>query len=196
MDEACQHCPALRQSRSRIVHGFGDVTADFLFVTHAPTADANRTGIPFGGSDTDSIMWSILDRVGFISGTLDGDPRTENVYLTHLTRCRHPDRMPTSEERANCEPFLNADIRMINPEILIPIGEIALQELAFEYTTKSPDSFDIDRDHGAEIRGRGFEIIPMKHPSRMTSDDVETIVSRLQSVLDRDYRQTKGGRRR
>ncbi len=191
MDEDCRNCPGLCDERETVVHGYGDVSADFLFVTERPTVPADRTGIPFDGEDG---FWSVLAELSL--ATFDDEPVPNNAFVTHLTRCRHSERPPTDEEVMTCEPYLNAEIRMINPEFLIPVGERALTELVGEYTTARPDEFDVRDDHGRAIRGRGFELVPMIHPAEGTDADREAFVEAFADLTDRDYRQTKGRRSR
>ncbi len=199
MDEDCQNCPALSNTRTNVVHGYGDVTAEFCFVSEQPTPTADETGTPFADDGEDDTLLALLVRLGFHEpGELDADgaPVLDNAFVTHLTRCRHPARPPTDEEIVTCDPFLNAEIRMINPEIIVPIGARSLAEIATEYTTKPTDSFDVERDHATSIRGRGFELVPMVATEDLTDAQADDFVAALSSLLDGDYRQTKGGRRR
>ena len=198
MDEHCTNCPELAESRETIVHGYGDVGAEFLFVGEMPSSGgANRTGVPFTGDETGRTVQRILCELGLSESDPDSaEPEIDNVFLTYLTRCSHPERPPSDAEVANCEPFLNAEIRMINPEIIVPVGARALRELALEYTTRSPDSFDIGAEHATTIRGRGFEIVPMRDPAEQTGDETEAFVEHMREVMGGDYRQTKGRRGR
>jgi uracil-DNA glycosylase family 4 len=195
MDEGCSNCPALCESRERVVHGYGDVGAEFLFVGEGPSAGADERGIPFAG---DERLRYVLDELGFARSPPDADePELQNAYLTHLTRCRHPERGPTDEEVRRCDAFLTAELRMINPEIIVPIGQRVLEALAFEYTTRSPESFDVATEHATTIRGRGFELVPMLALDEQTDEQTEAFVDHVASeIFGRDYRQTKGRRSR
>ncbi len=200
MDEDCRNCPALCETRERVVHGYGDVDADFLFVGERPTARADETGVPFagaGGSDGDGGLRRTLERLGLCAVDSPADaPALENAYLTTLTRCRDPDRGPTDEEVGNCEPYLSAEIRMINPEILIPVGERALTELGLEYTTTPADELALPDDHARRIRGRGFELVPMIDPREGTAEQTQAWLEAFVELMASDYRQTKGRRER
>jgi uracil-DNA glycosylase family 4 len=193
MDEECPNCPALAERRERVVHGYGDVGADFLFVGEMPDKAADADGVPFAGSDR---LFGILDDLGLVDGETEEGPAVENAFLTYLTRCRHPERPPTDEEVATCEPFLNAEVRMINPEILVPVGERALRELTAEYTTTPAEEFDAVEDHASTIRGRGFELVPMRDPGAMTDAEAEAFLDHFVDMMGSDYRQTKGRRSR
>jgi uracil-DNA glycosylase family 4 len=198
MDADCRNCPALCETRSTVVHGYGDVGAEFLFVGEAPTAGADRTGVPFTGDAGGRRLQRILGDLGFSRSPPDAtEPDVQNCYLTYAARCRHPDRAPADEEVRNCEPFLNAEIRMINPEIIVPVGQRALTALAVDYTTRAPESFDVDAEHATTIRGRGFELVPMVELGRQTDAETEAFVEHVrENVFGRDYRQTKGRRGR
>ncbi|MUV57861.1 uracil-DNA glycosylase [Halogeometricum sp. CBA1124] len=198
MDSDCENCPGLCDVRSNVAHGYGDVGGEFLFVGERPSDGADDVGIPFTGGEADERLQRILGDLGFARSPPDSDrPDLQNVFLTYLTRCRHPDRRPTDEEIRTCEPYLNAEIRMINPEILVPIGQRTLESLAIDYTTRAPDSFDVREEHATTIRGRGFELVPMLDLDEQTEADTEAFVDHmLESVFARDYRQTKGRRGR
>jgi uracil-DNA glycosylase family 4 len=194
MDTDCRNCPGLCDERTNVVHGYGDVGADFLFVGERPGPGADRTGIPFTGDESGRRLQRILGELGFAETAADADrPGLEDAYLTYLTRCRHPDRGPNEDELATCDPYLTADVRMINPEIIVPIGALALRELAAEYTTRDPASLSIESCHATTIRGRGFELVPMTRLDGQTEDETRSFVAHVaESVLGRDYRQTKG----
>jgi uracil-DNA glycosylase family 4 len=198
MDEDCPNCPALCETRSSVVHGYGDVGAEFLFVGEAPGEGADRTGVPFTGDAAGRRLQRVLGELGFSRSPPEAtEPDLQNCFLTYLARCRHPDRSPEDGEVTNCEPFLNAEIRMINPEIIVPVGGRALRELAVDYTTRAPESFDVDAEHATTVRGRGFELVPMVGLDRQTDAQTAAFVDHVrENVFGRDYRQTKGRRGR
>ena len=195
MDEQCQNCPALCDTRETVVHGYGDVGAEFIVLGESPAAGSDASGIPF----TDERERELLDILAAVDMVEDPDadrPELKNTFLTYVTRCRHPDRPATDEEVINCEPYLNSEIRMINPEILLPVGQRALEELAFEYTTRSAETLDVTAEHATTIHGRGFEILPTRPPLEATDEEWASFQEHFASELDRDYRQTKGQRRK
>ncbi len=198
MDPDCTRCPALVDAREHIVHGYGDVGADFLFVAERPAASADRTGVPVREAGDAGGLTGFLRTCGFVTDEGDeaGDPVLENAFVTHLTRCRHPDRGPTREEIEACDAFLTAELRTINPEILVPLGERVLSELAQEFTTSLSDPWELEDVHATELRGRGFELIPLETLPEMDADQFEAAIDRFERTRDRDYRQTKGRRKR
>ncbi|WP_440765340.1 uracil-DNA glycosylase [Natronorubrum sp. DTA7] len=210
MDEECRNCPALCETRTQVVHGYGDVAADFLFVGERPTASADELGVPFASPEPSAIdddrgaesesgtsLRRMLERLGLCDSTSPAnDPVLENVYLTNLTRCRDPERPPTDEEIGNCDPYLTAEIRMINPEILIPVGERALTEIGVEYTTTPAGDLSLPADHATRIRGRGFELVPMVEPRDQSDAQTQAWLETFVDLMASDYRQTKGQRDR
>ncbi|MFB6211561.1 MAG: uracil-DNA glycosylase family protein [Halobacteriales archaeon] len=194
-DPDCQNCPALCTARERVVHGYGDVGADFLFIGEAPTAAAEANGVPFTGDTAGRRLQSILGALGLSqSPPWSADPTIENTYLTYLTRCRHPDRGPTPTEINTCSAYRTAEIRMINPEVIVPIGERTLRILATEYTTSAPETFSMPDAHATEIRGRGFELVPLRRLDALTESAMAAFVECLGELMDRDYRKPKGPR--
>jgi len=191
MDEDCTNCPELVETRERIVHGYGDVGADFVVIGDQPSAAADETGVPFAGDQ--SLVWDVLDRVGLVDGDPGAaEPVPDEVFLTYVTRCRHPDRDATDEEVRACEAYRSSELRMINPEIIVPVGQRAIEALAFQYTTKSEDELDVTELHATTMRGRGFELVPMLDPADQTPEQTEAFVEHFADLLGTDYRQTKG----
>lgn len=198
MDEECQNCPNLVACREAVVHGYGDVGAEFAVVGTAPGPGAEETGVPFTGDEAGRRLQRVLGELGFSRSPPDAsEPDLQNVFLTALTRCRSPDREPTDEEIRRCDPYLTAELRMINPEIIVAVGDRPLSALAVEYTTRSPESFDARAEHATTVRGRGFEIVPTIPPGEATDAELDALADHLaENVLSRDYRQTKGRRSR
>ncbi|ESP87231.1 uracil-DNA glycosylase [Candidatus Halobonum tyrrellensis G22] len=194
MDEDCRNCPALAACRERVVHGYGDAGGEVLVIGEMPSAGAEANGVPFTGDEAGRRLQRVLGDLGLSrSAPDDPEPELQNVYLTYLTRCRHPERPPTDDEVANCEPFLNGETRMINPELIVPVGQRALEALAIEYTTRAPDSFDAEAEHATTVRGRGFELLPMVDLADLTESRADEFVEHVtENVFSRDYRQTKG----
>ena len=85
---------------------------------------------------------------------------------------------------------------MINPEILVPVGQRALTELGEEYTTEPAAELDVEELHASTVRGRGFELAPMVHPGEQTEAQTDEWIEFFLDLQDTDYRQTKGRRGR
>lgn len=196
MDEACTNCD-LCERRERVVHGYGRVDAEFLFVAASPGAAAEEAGVPLVGDEAGERFQHVLGSVGLNDSLpTSTEPELRNAFVTSLTRCRHPDRAATDAEVATCEPFLNAEIRMINPEVIVPVGGHALREVGREYTTRPADDLDVADLHATEVRGRGFALFPMVHPAEQTDEQTDEWIESFLDLTARDYRQTKGRRGR
>ncbi len=195
MDEDCTNC-ARAETRERVVHGYGDAEAEFLVVGETPTAGAQSTGVPFTGDDAGERLQRALGELGLSrSPAGDPEPDLQNVFLTYLTRC-HGAGAPTDDHLRACEPFFNAEVRTINPEIIVPVGERTLRTLAPEFTTQSAAAFDIDECHATAVRGRGFELVPVRALGAQSDAETAAFVERMSDLMAGDYRQTKGRRSR
>ena len=119
----CQNCH-LCQTRNKIVPGVGDRTADWLFVGEGPGYFEDQQGEPFVGRSG-----KLLDNM--LAGMLL--KRGSNVYIANIVKCRASeggkDRQPTEEESAICMPFLERQIALINPKIIVALGKTAATAL-------------------------------------------------------------------
>ena len=117
---ACTAC-ALHKSRARTVLGVGDRNADWLLVGEAPGAEEDRLGEPFVGQ-AGRLLDNMLAAIGLARG--------ENVYIANVLKCRPPgNRNPEPGEVACCTPFLERQIALIQPRIIVAMGRFAAQTL-------------------------------------------------------------------
>ncbi len=111
----CRRC-GLCQRRNNIVFGVGAAEADIMFVGEAPGADEDRRGEPFVGR-----AGQLLDR-----WIVDLGLRREDVYIANVLKCRPPgNRDPLPDEVDKCSPFLRAQIRAIEPKVIVALGRHA-----------------------------------------------------------------------
>lgn len=116
----CERCSELCESRSRIVDGVGPADADVLFVGEAPGKQEDAEGEPFVGRSGD-----VLDEQLRVAG-LD----RETVRITNCVRCRPPDnRDPTKEELENCREYLDREVDLIDPEVIVTLGKVPAEHL-------------------------------------------------------------------
>ena len=175
------------------VFGYGDANADFHVIgDHPGVHGGKRTGVPFTGADAERLQ-DVFRAVGFASGPRDA-PDLQNCYLSYLHMCALPNgHEPTADDYAILERYFDAELRAINAHILLPVGERATDHVLREYTTQRRKvDLEMAALHATEIRGRGFLVVPVRDPADWTDDEYEAIVSRLEAILGRDYRQTKG----
>lgn len=115
----CQLCE-LHQSRTQTVFGVGNQQADWLIIGEAPGADEDRQGEPFVGR-AGQLLNAMLKSVGLAR---------EQVYIANILKCRPPNnRDPRPEEAARCFAYLQRQIELIQPKLILAVGRIAAQRL-------------------------------------------------------------------
>lgn len=116
---ACTLC-GLAASRSNTVFGVGNPDADWLIVGEAPGAEEDRRGEPFVGR-AGKLLDEMLRAIG---------QRRDDVFIANILKCRPPDnRDPKADEAAACRPYLERQIELIRPRIILAVGRIAAQNL-------------------------------------------------------------------
>ncbi|MGI9234501.1 MAG: uracil-DNA glycosylase [Woeseiaceae bacterium] len=116
---ACTLC-GLSRSRKNTVFGVGNPSADWLIVGEAPGAEEDRRGEPFVGR-AGKLLDEMLRAIG---------QRREDVFIANILKCRPPDnRDPKAEESAACRPYLERQIQLVQPKIILAVGRIAAQNL-------------------------------------------------------------------
>ncbi|TKX68610.1 uracil-DNA glycosylase family protein [Halorubrum sp. GN11GM_10-3_MGM] len=155
---ACERCPALVESRSRIVDGVGPTDADLLFVGEGPGATEDEEGEPFVGRSGDVLDEALRD-----AGLARAD-----VRITNCVRCRPPDnRDPTTEELANCRGHLEAEIDRLDPELIVTLGKVPSEHLldrSVAITSESGDVVD------ARLAGASRRVLLSVHPAATLYD--------------------------
>ena len=144
----CQRC-ALGPTRNQFVFGSGHDGSSLMFVGEGPGADEDRLGLPFVGK-----AGKLLDRMIDVIG-LD----REDVYVTNVVKCRPPNnRNPTSDEIAHCMGILERQIELVNPKLIVTLGNVPTQALL-------PGSPGITKSRGSLKKYRDWNILPTFHPS-------------------------------
>jgi uracil-DNA glycosylase family 4 len=116
---ACTRC-ALCNTRTQTVFGVGNQTAEWLIVGEAPGAEEDRQGEPFVGR-AGQLLNSMLRAIGLAR---------EQVYIANVLKCRPPgNRDPSPGEAAECLPYLEQQIALLKPKIMLAVGRIASQNL-------------------------------------------------------------------
>jgi uracil-DNA glycosylase len=116
---ACTRC-ALSATRTQTVFGVGDLRAQWLIVGEAPGAEEDRQGEPFVGR-AGQLLNSMLRAVGL---------SREQVYIANVLKCRPPgNRDPSALEASECIPYLEQQIALLQPKIMLAVGRIAAQNL-------------------------------------------------------------------
>jgi uracil-DNA glycosylase len=161
---ACVRCPHLAESRTQVVFGVGNPHAELMFVGEAPGADEDAQGEPFVGR-AGQLLTKIIEAMGF---------RREDVYIANVLKCR-PDmppgvsgnRKPTPDEMKTCLPWLEKQIELIKPRVMVALGATALEGLLGATTAVS------------KVRGRwldfhGIPIMATYHPAYLLRNQLVT----------------------
>ncbi|NPV92569.1 MAG: uracil-DNA glycosylase [Firmicutes bacterium] len=150
---ACQRC-GLAAGRNSVVFGEGNPRARIMLVGEGPGRNEDETGRPFVGQ-AGQLLDKILESVGF---------KREEVFIANVVKCRPPgNRLPTPEESLACRPFLDAQIRLIDPWIIICLGALSTQSLI------DPKG-RITTLRGQWIKKDGFWLTPTYHPAALLRD--------------------------
>lgn len=176
----CEKCPVLAETRNKTVFGEGNPHAEVLFLGEAPGANEDQEGRPFVGK-AGQLLTNILQSCGI---------RREDIYIANICKCRPPsNRVPSEQEATNCRPFLDLQLTVIKPKIIVCLGSVAAQNLL---RTKTGIS---------KLRGEFHEITdPIKakvlctwHPAYLlrnpaekqgTWDDMQLLLRELNSGVD------------
>lgn len=124
----CRAC-GLCQARKQAVLGVGDQQADWLFVGEGPGAEEDERGEPFVGQ-AGKLLDAMLAAIDLKRGPGQGDGEGGGVYIANAVKCRPPNnRTPEAEETAACWPYLERQIALIRPKLIVALGRPAAQTL-------------------------------------------------------------------
>jgi uracil-DNA glycosylase family 4 len=144
----CTACP-LHQRRIQAVPGSGPASARIMAVGEGPGETEDRLGKPFVGA-AGNVLTRLLQSIGL---------ERDDIYITNTVKCRPPgNRDPESSEIEACAPFLDAQIEIIRPDLILVLGRHALARLL-------PGAGGITQLHGRRV-ARGDRIyVPLYHPA-------------------------------
>jgi len=147
----CHLCD-LSKHRQRVLTGFGNINAKIMFIDAFPSMVEDESGDSFSGRSGSSLEKMITKVLGL---------SLNDVYLTHVLKCR-PSHQHTilESELSSCKPYLFKQIELINPKIIVTLGELAYNSLV-----KGENSFEQAR--GQKIPYEGKILVPLYHPSHL-----------------------------
>jgi DNA polymerase len=175
MDEkevkGCPKC-VLAKTRTNTVFGEGDPGSPLMFIGEGPGENEDLTGRPFVGK-----AGQLLEKMIIAMGL-----SREKVFIANIVKCRPPNnRVPAPEEVAACTPYLERQIEIIRPRVIVTLGLPATQ-----YMLQTKNS--MSRMRGTWHAWRGIKLMPTYHPSyvlRSYTEQVRRAVwSDLQMVMD------------
>ncbi|MFA1609926.1 uracil-DNA glycosylase [Halobellus rubicundus] len=155
---ACERCPDLVASRSRIVNGVGPDDAELVFLGEAPGANEDAEGEPFVGRSG-----SVLDEALRDAGLARAD-----VRITNCVRCRPPEnRDPRSGELANCRGHLERELDAVDPELLVTLGKVPSEHLLDRSVAVTNEAGDVV---DARVGDRSYRTVISVHPAATLYD--------------------------
>jgi len=151
---ACMNCTdcGLCAERTNVVYGVGDPNADILFIGEGPGEQEDLTGEPFVGR-AGKLLDLMLDAIGL--------SRQNNIYIANVVKCRPPkNRDPLPEEMECCSKWLEEQVELINPKIIVCLGRFAAGRFI------DPD-IKITKEHGQFVEKDGRLYMATLHPSAL-----------------------------
>ncbi len=200
----CRRCPRLVAWREEVartgraafagqeywgrgVPGFGDARAALVIVGLAPAAHgANRTGRMFTGDRSGDWLFVALHRSGFASQATstarDDGLLLRGAYITAAVHCAPPGNKPDPSERDACAPYLARELALLDPVVLLALGQFAWQAVAAHHGLRPRPAFG----HLAEsVLPGGATLLGSYHPSQQNTFTGKLTVPMFDAVFDR-----------
>lgn len=149
---ACLSCTAckLHKTRTQVVFGEGPAPCDLMIIGEGPGADEDEQGVPFVGR-SGQLLTKILETVNI--------KRPTDVYIANVVKCRPPNnRAPEPDEASACRPWLEEQIRLVRPKILVLVGATAMKAML-------GDTKGITQMRGTWTTYNGIDTTIIFHPS-------------------------------
>lgn len=168
---SCTRCPALVDSRSRIVNGTGPADAALLIVGEAPGEFEDEQGEPFVGRSgqllDDALRTAGVDRSA--------------VRITNCVRCRPPEnRDPHTAELEACSEWLETEVAAVDPAVILPVGKIPASQLLDRDVSVTAEAGNIERPM---IGGEPRPVVICVHPAAVLYDRSQE--QRLEEAIER-----------
>jgi DNA polymerase len=168
----CQRCK-LCKNRKNIVFGEGLAGAEIMFVGEGPGRDEDIQARPFVG-EAGKLLTSLIVKLGL---------KREEVYIANIVKCRPPNNSePEADEITICSPFVERQIEIIKPKVIVSLGKVATHALL---KVKTP----ISKIRGNFFDYRGIPLMPTFHPAYLlrnkkdkwlTWDDMQKVLEKIQ----------------
>ncbi len=174
---SCTKCP-LAEGRENAVFGNGNSEAQIMLIAEAPGFYEDKSGEVFQGNSG-----KLLDKILAVCGF----SRDEHIYISNIVKCRPPkNRVPTDGEKKACLPYLEKQLKIINPQILVLLGATALQGLI------DPQA-KLTEMRGKWLEWQGRWVMPTYHPAALLRSkslklpawqDFQKIVAKYRELVD------------
>ena len=175
----CRGC-SLGETRHNLVFGVGNEQAEVLLIGEGPGEQEDLQGVPFVGP-AGKLLDDMLEMI---------DLDRQKVYIANIVKCRPPrNRDPLNVEQEACRPWLDRQIALVNPRIIVCLGRIAAMALIRE-------DFRITREHGQWFDRDGRRLMATYHPSALLRDvdkrpeafmDLRALRKEIKAVCSRTY---------
>jgi DNA polymerase len=165
----CQRCKLSRE-RKHLVFGEGSPDAALMFIGEAPGKEEDIQARPFVG-DAGKLLTRMIEKMGLAR---------EDVYIGNIVKCRPPlNRDPEEDEMKTCSPFIDRQIEIISPKVIISLGRVSAQTLI---ATKIP----ISKLRGKFYEYKGIPLMPTFHPAYLLRNprDKWLVWEDMQKVLE------------
>jgi DNA polymerase len=144
------HLCELAKTRTNVVFGEGNENARVMFVGEGPGEAEDKSAKPFVGKAGELLTKMIENAIGI---------KREETYIANIVKCRPPNnRVPTPSEVASCKPYLEKQIELIKPELIVALGATALNSLLGQ-------NHSIMKVRGTLMEYKKAKLIPTFHPS-------------------------------
>jgi uracil-DNA glycosylase len=148
----CTRC-GLCKSRTQTVFGVGDQAARWMIVGEAPGAEEDARGEPFVGQ-AGRLLDNMLAAIGV---------QRQQVYIANVLKCRPPgNRNPEPGEVAQCAPYLQRQLELVNPQLVLLLGRFAAQSLL---GTEATIASLRGKVHALNVQGRSIHAVVSYHPA-------------------------------
>ncbi len=167
----CARCK-LSKHRKSLVFGEGNPAARVMFIGEAPGREEDLQGRPFVG-EAGMLLTKLIEKMGL---------KRDDVYIANIIKCRPPmNRDPEEDEVASCRSFIERQIDLIGPEVIVTLGRIALQTLM-----ENP-GLKISQVRGHFTEFRGVPVMPTFHPAYLLRNpkDKWLVWADMQKVMKR-----------
>jgi DNA polymerase len=165
----CKECD-LFKTRNKPVFGEGILDSNILFIGEAPGKNEDISGKPFVGR-AGKILDELLDNIGL---------NRDKVYISNIVKCRPPkNRNPFKKEIVICSRFIDQQIRIIKPKVIVPLGRIAISYIFNKYDLRFEK---INKIHGKIHSINSLKIIPIYHPAAVIYNN------NLKDTLKEDFK--------
>ncbi len=145
----CHLCD-LSKTRTNVLHGIGNVNADIMFIDAYPSMIEDESGDSFSGRSGRSLKSMIENVIGL---------KSSDIYLTHILKCKPSEHHKILKtELASCKPYLLKQIELVNPKIIVTLGDLA-------YSNLVKDESNFENVRGQKIPFEKRTLIPIYHPS-------------------------------